>query len=71
MLCVSLILVGILSNCHYDPLLYPGQDVLRPGLFVDIVGYSGENVIVTPGYIFWVEDLKAEIIRLRELLGEK
>ena len=68
---VSLILAGILSlnSCHYDPSLYPaGYDVLIPGPAVDIVGFSGENTIVTPAYIYWVEDLKAEIIRLRGLL---
>ena len=72
-LCVGLILAGILSlnNCHYDPSLYPVQDVLKPGPMVDTVGYSGANVIVTPEYIYWVEDLKAEIIRLRRLLEEK
>ena len=71
MLCVSLILVGILNNCHYDPSLYPIQDVLDPDPLVDIVGFSGENTIVTPEYIYWVEDLKAEIIRLRKLLEDK
>ena len=71
---VSLILAGILSlnSCHYDPSLYPaGHDVLIPGPAVDIVEFSGENVIVTSAYIYWVEDLKAEIIRLRRLLEEK
>jgi hypothetical protein len=37
---------------------------------VDIIGFSGPDVIVTPEYIQWVEDLKAEIIRLRKLLEE-
>ena len=72
-LCVSLILVGILSlnSCHYDPSLYPaGYDVLIPGPAVDTVGFIDENVIVTQEYIYWVEDLKAEIIRLRKLLEE-
>ena len=70
---VSLILAGILSlnSCHYDLSLYPtGYDVLIPGPAVDIVEFSGENVIVTSAYIYWVEDLKAEIIRLRRLLEE-
>ena len=77
-LCANLILAGILTHilfnfpgCHYDPSLYPVQDVLKPGPMVDIVGFSGENSIVTPEYIYWVEDLKAEIIRLRRLLEEK
>ncbi len=70
---VSLILAGTLSlnSCHYDPSLYPaGYDVLIPGPAVDTVGFIDENVIVTQEYIYWVEDLKAEIIRLRKLLEE-
>lgn len=71
-ICAGLILVGILNlnSCHYDPSLYPVQDVLKPGPIVDIIGFSGENVIVTQEYIYWVEDLKTEIIRLRKLLEE-
>ena len=70
---VGLILAGTLSlnSCHYDPSLYPaGYDVLIPGPAVDTVGFIDENVIVTQEYIYWVEDLKAEIIRLRKLLEE-
>ena len=70
--CLSLILVVSLSlnNCRYDPALYPAQDILIPGPDVDIVGFSDGNIIVTPGYIMWVEDLKTEIVRLRKLLEE-
>jgi len=45
--------------------------VLEPGPMVDIVGFSGPDVIVTQEYIYWVEALKTEIIRLRKLLEEK
>jgi|GEM_PF-5738249 len=70
--CLSLILVVSLSlnNCRYDPAFYPAQDILIPGPDVDIVGFIEGNVIVTPGYIMWVEELKTEIIRLRKLLEE-
>ena len=72
MLCVSLILVGTLNlNCHYDPSLYPSQDVLEPGPMVDIIGFPEGGVLVTQEYIYWVEALKTEIKRLRKLLEEK
>lgn len=68
------LIVGLLSvnSCsQYNPALYPAQDILIPGPDVDIVGFADGNVIVTPGYIMWAEDLKTEIVRLRKLLEEK
>jgi len=69
-----ILIAGLLSvnSCsQYDPALYPVTDVLVPGGEVEIVGFQDGNVIVTPEYIIWVEDLKIEIIRLRKLLEKK
>ena len=69
-----ILLIGILSanSCtEYNPALYPVADVLVPGGEVEIVGFQDGNVVVTPEYIIWVEDLKSEIVRLRKLLEEK
>lgn len=71
MICVCLLLAASpisLNSCHFDPTLSPTYDVLIPGPLVDIIGFTEEGVVVTPEYIDWVEDLKDEITRLRNLL---
>ena len=70
---ISLLFVSsflVTSSCsRYDPNLYPGYDVLRPSATVEIIAFTEDgNVIVSPDFMLWVDDLKAEISRLRKLI---
>jgi len=42
--------------------------VLFPGPEVDIVRFTNDGVVVTNEFIEWVNELKIEIMRLRDLL---
>lgn len=76
---ISLISLFLVANCsvlsYLDPDVYPveGDDVMKPGPEVKIVGFTEDgNPIVSPEFIDWMERLKQEISRLRVLLlGEE
>ena len=58
----------IISCTGYNPVFYPGYDVLNPSEAVRMnpLGFTDDgNVIVNTAYIQWVDDLQAEIERLR------
>jgi hypothetical protein len=63
-----------LTSCHsYDPSLYPSYDVLNPGPEVRMnpLGFDTDgNAIVNLAFIAWVDELKAEVKKLRELAKE-
>ena len=56
------------SCTAYDPSLYPSYDVLNPGPEVKLnplrVTDDG-NFVVNEAFIFWVQELKIEIKKLR------
>jgi len=65
------IIIGVLAlaGCTpYNPDLYPSYDVLNPGEDVrrNPLGFNADgNLIVTPSFIAWVDELKQEVIKLR------
>jgi len=74
---VLLLFVSIFLSCScttYEPSLYPSYDVLNPGPEVRLnpirVTDDG-NFVVNQAYLYWVVELKQEIIRLRKLVEEK
>ena len=64
------ILVCFLADCSpYNPALYPSYDVLNPGSEVrkNPLGFTEDgNLIVSPEFIQWVDELKQEVIKLRK-----
>jgi uncharacterized protein YigE (DUF2233 family) len=64
-----------LINCTtYNPSLFPSYDVLNPGEEVRINPLNATpdgNFIVNEAFIFWVSELKAEILKLRKELKSK
>lgn len=63
LLCVALFLAA--AHCSlYKPAAF---DVLEPPPDAQIIAFTEDgNVIVTPGFVYWVDELKSEIIRLRK-----
>ena len=62
---ISLFTAGCSS---YNPSLYPSYDVLNPGEDVrrNPLAFTADgNLIVTPSFIAWVDELKQEVIKLR------
>lgn len=70
----AVILFAILGSggcTKYDPSLYPSYDVLNPGEDVrrNPLGFNADgNLIVTPSFIAWVDELKQEVIKLRKAI---
>ncbi len=67
---ILLAIVGSLVSCTgYDPALYPSYDVLNPGEAVRLNPISitaDGNFVVNGAFIQWVDELKAEVIKLRK-----
>jgi len=67
---IILAFVLALASCsRYNPALYPSYDVLNPGPEVrkNPIAFTADgNLIVTPAFIQWVDELKQEIIKLRK-----
>lgn len=71
---VALALLVTPSCVGYDPSLYPSYDVLNPGQAVRVNPLStypdpatGRQLfVVDAAFIAWVDELKAEIIKLRK-----
>jgi hypothetical protein len=58
-----------LSCRPYDPTLYPSYDVLNPSAEVRLspLAFTADgNLVVSPAFIAWVDELKQEIVRLRK-----
>lgn len=75
MILVALMLFGIIclsySCTGYDPSLYPGYDLLNPGPEVKLNPIrvtDDNNFVVNSAFLFWVNELKAEIKKLRKQL---
>ena len=63
------LILGLTSCSRYNPALYPSYDVLNPGPEVrkNPIAFTADgNLIVTPAFIQWVDELKQEIIKLRK-----
>lgn len=74
MIWISLISLFLVTSCSYfDPELYPVEnELLKPGPEVKVIGFTEDgDPIVSPAYMDWVERLRQEIKRLRDLLFEK
>jgi len=59
------------SCTGYDPSLYPSYDVLNPGAEVKLNPLSvtdDGNFIVNAAFLFWVNELKIEVKKLRRQL---
>jgi len=76
MILISVLFVSLCfltqSNCtQYNPSLYPSYDVLNPGqeVLANPVRITDDGYFVVNGaYIQWVDELQAEIVRLRKAL---
>jgi hypothetical protein len=70
LLFILLAVVLSFAGCsRYNPALYPSYDVLNLGPEVrkNPLGFTEDgNLIVTPAFIQWVDELKQEIIKLRK-----
>ncbi len=63
------VLICLSFSCTgYDPSLYPGYDLLNPGDQVKInpIRITDDNhFVVNSAFLLWVNELKAEIKKLR------
>lgn len=73
LICFLTISFGFTSCHNYDPALYPSYDVLNPGPEVRMNPLAFDkdgNAIVNQAFILWVNELKAEVKKLRALVKE-
>lgn len=59
----------LLNSCTgYNPNLYPSYDVLNPGPEVRLnpLRVVEDGFVVNIAYIQWVDELQAEIVKLRK-----
>lgn len=63
------ILLALTGCTQYNPALYPSYDVLNPGPEVRLNPLSVNpdgTFVVNAAFLMWVDELKAEIIKLRK-----
>jgi len=72
MLCASICFSLLAASCtQYDPALYPSYDVLVPGIEVlaNPFGTTPDGYYkVNAEFLQWVQELQAEIVKLRKML---
>jgi len=72
LLCVSICFSLLAISCTpYDPALYPSYDVLMPGpeVLANPFGTTPDGYYkVNAEFLQWVEELQAEIVKLRKML---
>jgi len=72
LLCASICFSLLAASCtQYDPALYPSYDVLVPGIEVlaNPFGTTPDGYYkVNAEFLQWVQELQAEIVKLRKML---
>jgi len=65
--CVTLFFLSLNSCAYHQTELFPIADVLKPSEAVEIIGFTEDgDIIVNREFMYWVESLKQEIVRLRK-----
>lgn len=66
---LSAVLLALSGCTQYNPALYPSYDVLNPGPAVRLNPLSVNpdgTFVVNAQFLQWVDELKAEIVKLRK-----